>query len=97
MSIRSSSTVVGRKLLLENLRRHKAGVIVHGDVHIVRAELWPVLEGGSHACLAGGGVGGVPAAERKGEDGVWSSAYGTGGEEGGVGGGLLGEGGREEH
>ena len=64
-------------------------------VLIVRAEMLPILEGGGDAVLASGGVG-VSTAEREGEDGVWFVAYRVGGEEGGVGGGLCGEGGREE-
>jgi hypothetical protein len=53
----------GGKKILVGEPKH-AGIIVHGDTLIVRAEIWRILEGGSHAVLAGGGVG-VPIAERE--------------------------------
>jgi hypothetical protein len=57
-----------------------AEIVVQGGVLVVRAELLYALEGGSHAALAGGGVG-VPTAEREGEDGVRTITYGVGGED----------------
>jgi hypothetical protein len=70
-------------------------MVVYAGVPTVRAKLLPILEGGSQAALAGGGVG-VSAAQREGEDDVWKITDGVGGEEGCVGRALLGEGGREE-
>lgn len=72
-----------------------AGIVVHGGFLIVRAELLGVLKGGCHAALADGRAR-VAAAERKGVNDVRNIAGGGGGEEGGVGRGLFGEGGREE-
>lgn len=73
-----------------------AGVVEHGGLPGVGAQLLPVLERGGDARAAGGGVRGVAAAEREAVGRVRRVADPAGGEEDRGGGGVLGEAGGEQ-